>query len=71
MADDDLWISMIEQHPRYTKEEDIATITTTHRPVQYGKLLVRPFGQNVTLAYEQLIDKIDIGSPTAINSGEY
>lgn len=40
--------------------------------IQYGKLVRHgcPL-TNVTMAYDKLIDKIDVGSPTAINSGKY
>lgn len=40
--------------------------------IQYGKLIGHGcLLTNVTMAYNKLIDKIDVGSPTAINSGKY
>lgn len=52
-------------------EDDLWTSNEiTH--IQYGKLIRHgcPL-TNITMAYDKLIDKIDIGSPTAINSGKY
>lgn len=63
MSSEDLWT--------YLMDEKNAEIRRHQSHIQYGKLLVRSFGPNITLAYELLIDKIDIGSPTAINSGKY